>query len=225
MIKVSLAIRLKLLTIPESGMGYQVVTGKYADGIERETFILNATLAEATSGRTAGAVFQAMVDAGIERAYKSLSPSADIVDVKPIVGLSTTFKLRTFGEVSRSRGALEAPVDFTSAGETFVRFSAFEDDWRVDRQKGCLLPGSFATTDADARYCLDNQIDPISRYALPPLKSMAYVFHVEPIALTFIQRGMAEPANHQAGGGIEMFFPNGTRENTVKNVYSLEEEA
>ena len=38
---------------------------------------------------------------------------------------------------------------FKLSASTFVRLSAFDNDKRIDKVGGRLLPGSFATTDAD----------------------------------------------------------------------------
>jgi hypothetical protein len=107
----------------------------------------------------------------------------------------------------------DAPEEKTNAGEVFVRFSAYENDNRV-RQDGSLRPGSYATTEEDAKNVKTGR-DAVGRYALLNPQPASYRFTIRPEKDTVIQKGFVEPAYEQPGGGIEVIFKNGATPNTV----------
>jgi hypothetical protein len=47
------------------------------------------------------------------------------------------------------------------------------------------------------------------------MKLINYAFQIYPLENTDIQRGIVQAANNQPGGGVEIYFPNGTDGNTV----------
>ena len=103
--------------------------------------------------------------------------------------------------------SLTAYHTLTYAGEVFWRLSAFEQDYRVGAD-GSLLPGSYATTQSDARH-IGGGVEAINRYALPfriPV-THALVFHPPPE--TVVLYSAVRPQHGLAGGGIEACFPNG----------------
>ena len=116
------------------------------------------------------------------------------------------------GFFSAAGPAAGAPIEMTEENSVFKRFSAFENDRRVFGGK--LSPGSYATTDEDARVVKTGQ-EAVARYALPNLSPAIYVFTVKPIEDTRIQRGIVQPDFGQPGGGIEVLFRDGTTPNTV----------
>ena len=95
----------------------------------------------------------------------------------------------------------------------FKRFSAYQND-RRDRPDKSLSPGSYATTEADARN-VRTGAEAVARYALPDPKPASYVVTVRPNAATSIQTGTVAPAFGQPGGGVEVIFPAGTQPATV----------
>ncbi len=109
--------------------------------------------------------------------------------------------------------AKEAPVAATKPGEIFKRFSAYENDRRI-RADGSLEPGTFATTEEDARQVRTGK-EAVARYALPNPEPAVNVFTIRPVASTPIQYGIAQPAYGQPGGGVEVIFTNGTSARTV----------
>jgi hypothetical protein len=110
-------------------------------------------------------------------------------------------------------GADAARIGSTSAGETFKRFSAFRDDRRINAD-GSLKPGSYATTAEDAARVRTGK-EAVERYALPNPDPAVFVFTIQPLRGTEIQRGVAQPKFGHKGGGVEVLFRGGTTEDTV----------
>ena len=112
-----------------------------------------------------------------------------------------------------SSAASEAPVEQLQAEEKFKRFSAYANDRRVT-PTGALLPGTYATTEEDARH-VETGRDAVRRYALPNPIPAVNVFTIDPPIKTILKRGIAQPAYGQPGGGVEAIFVNGSPPNTV----------
>jgi ribosomal protein L35AE/L33A len=55
----------------------------------------------------------------------------------------------------------------------------------------------------------------VERYAMPDPTPACYVFTGKPKKDTKIQRGTVEPAHGRTGGGVEVYFEDGTQPNTV----------
>ena len=113
----------------------------------------------------------------------------------------------------RPSGASEAPVEELREEEKFKRFSAYANDRRVTAS-GALVPGTYATTEQDAKHVKTGR-DAVKRYALPNPAPAVHVFTIEPPLRTRLQRGVAQPAYGQPGGGVEVIFVNGSPDRTV----------
>lgn len=114
---------------------------------------------------------------------------------------------------TKSTEAKNAPVQSTSRDEVFKRFSAYQNDRRV-QSDGSLLAGTYATTEADARLAPTGSAA-VKRYALPNPAPASWLFTSKPNAGTAIQRGIVASANGQPGGGVEVIFTNGTSAGTT----------
>lgn len=213
MIKLSADIQKKLLNLPESGMGYQIVEATYSDYSRKECLVMNATIAEPTNNRSAQDVLKSISLEEANRAYKSFTASKDIIDVR-LKADKGIFKASVV-KLGEAKGADNAQEEQTKKDKRFVRFSHFEDDKRIDKVNKKVFPGTYATTFEDAQYCINNRTDPVARYALPRTLTIEYAFHIRPLEKTPIKRRIVEPANNQPGGGIEVLFTKGTDSNTV----------
>lgn len=213
MIKLTAEIQNKLLSLPESGMGYQIVEATYSDYSQKECLVMNATIAEPTNNRSAQDVLKSISLEESNRVYKLFAASTDIIDVR-LKADKGIFKA-SVAKFREAKGADQAQEETTKKDEHFVRFSHFEDDKRIDKINKKALPGTYATTAEDAKYCIDNKIDPIARYALPNTFTIEYAFHIRPLEKTPVKRGTVEPANNQPGDGAEVLFTKGTDNNTV----------
>ncbi len=107
----------------------------------------------------------------------------------------------------------------------FVRVSAFSNDRRVDINKKCVLPGTFATTLHDYLACVTCPDDPVDRYALPSPLAITTAFFIRPSGPDILQKGIVQPNFGHAGGGEEVFFVHGTTSGTLIDIRPYGDEA
>jgi hypothetical protein len=144
----------------------------------------------------------------------SETSSAEIKALRALPRVASTGLTEAIRALQKKEGpAKDAPIKKTGAHEVFRRFSAYWNDRRV-APDGRLLPGSYATTEDDAKHVRTGQ-EAVARYALPNPKPASYRFAIRPHEDTDIQQGVAEPANGQPSGGVEVIFAKGTQEGTV----------
>ena len=118
--------------------------------------------------------------------------------------------------------AKDAPVEKTKEKEVFKRFTAYENDRRINPD-GSLLPGTYATTEEDAKNVRTGK-EAVARYALPNPKPASNKWTIKPWKDTLIQYGIVEPANDQPGGGVEVLFKDGTHAGTVTGPEKIPDE-
>lgn len=210
--KLTDTLQQKLMDLPETGMGYQIVNAYRRNARAEECVVLNSEVIEPINRRPLSLVLEHMFSEGVERMMKSATIT-DIVDVELVTDL------KDFSESSdvlrkSATDAQHATITYGYSGEEFIRFSAFYDDKRVDKTLKKLLPGSYATTQSNALYCMSNNIDPVSYYALPCHK-VAYAFNIRLSIPTKYKKGTVLPNHGQKGGGVEVLFVYGTSNNTV----------
>jgi hypothetical protein len=220
MYDIKTSFKADLAAQPESGMGYQLVEARFEKAqrsefgiayngellvlasepiikIARESFELTVLRAPSASGeiRSLTVVQKARAGATLDlRARESLG-------------------LKAAAEKVGSGPASEAPVEETNAGEAFKRFVAYANDFRLRADKS-WSDGTYATTEDDAKNVKTGS-DAVKRYALPNPAPASYVRTGRPNKGTKIQRGTAQPAFGQPGGGAEVIFPKGTQPNTI----------
>ena len=118
--------------------------------------------------------------------------------------------------------AKDAPVEKTKEKEVFKRFTAYENDRRINPD-GSLLPGTYATTEEDAKNVRTGK-EAVARYALPNPKPASNKWTIKPWKDTLVQYGIVEPANDQPGGGVEVLFKDGTHAGTVTGPEKIPDE-
>jgi hypothetical protein len=202
----------KLLKSPETGMGYQTVEVTTRSGGTKTGIAYNAELL----------LFDDEVRGTLDHAtYKNLirdakSSDDEIVDIRVIAQPTRTLGVKA-GELGASQQAKDAPIEQTGPNELFKRFSAYVNDRRLQAD-GSLLPGTYATTAADA-LLVTTGTQAVARYALPDAQPnpqpASEEFSSGPNANTPIQRGTVAPAFGQPGGGVEVIFPSGTQAGTT----------
>jgi hypothetical protein len=199
-----------LLALPESGMGYQLVTVERTDGITSDAIAYNAELVlyESESRMQLG-----------ERVYEKLLRSAQTSEGR-IRAIALRLETRSAQSVmeksatAKSGGeAKNSRVEKTKPGDVFKRFSAYANDRRL-KPDGSLVPGTYATTAEDANHVKTGS-DAVRRYALPDPKPASFVFTSRPQPKTDVQCGTVAPAFGQPGGGVEVIFPTGTQPGTT----------
>jgi hypothetical protein len=204
-----------LLAQPESGMGFQIIeTGRAYSRDEEGWIVFNAELALAfdspiearqwidgsRGAATDGALRAAAVDPGT--LYRDLRVAVTRVGVG--------IRAATYGAASSITPSAMPLVKqtITVAGTRYFRFSAFQNDRRVDPITGRFLPGTYATTDTD-RPMAPSGFAAVGRYALPNVVPSSFVHALSASSGAVIHVGTVAPAYGQSGGGVEVFFPHG----------------
>jgi hypothetical protein len=202
-------------------MGYQIVEATAFNGRTQRGVAYNAELLlfeeEPRLTRTS-AFAQLLNEAKVSLEIKSLRVVAHMAST------SSTYALREtatrYG--MKAMPAKDAPIEKTKEKEVFKRFTAYENDHRITSD-GKLLPGTYATTEEDAKHAPTGKIA-VARYALPNPKPASNVWTIKPWKDTFIQSGIVEPAYGQPGGGVEVIFTGGTDPGTVTGPEKIPDE-
>ena len=198
----------KLLKGPETGMGYQRVDVTTRTGIVKTGIAYNADLV----------LFEEEARAPLDQAtYKSLireakSSDEEIVDIRVIAQPARTLGVSE-GGLRASQQAKDAPVEQTGPNELFKRFSAYANDRRL-QPDGSLLPGTYATTDADARLVTTGTKPlPAMRCRIRnPLHKSSHRAQTQtrPFSVERSRRRLGNPA-----AVSRLFFPQGTQAGTT----------
>lgn len=223
MLKLNLTLQCLLLNQRESGMGYQIVEATTVDNKIKRGVAYNAELLlfeEEPRLTLRTTVFARLLN----EAKISTGEIKSLQVVTSTASASHAFALR---ETATSYGkqatpAKDAPTEKTKEKEVFKRFTAYENDRRITSD-GKLLPGTYATTEEDAKHAPTGKAA-VARYALPNPKPASNVFTIKPHKDTVIQRGIVEPANDQPGGGVEVIFTDGTHAGTVTGPEKIPDE-
>lgn len=215
----------KLLSLPETGMGYQIIEGQLTGGYTTKRYVAyNSELIVDLDDNFLSYKKQ-IINLGFNNVLRDSSllniktDSIRLVSKSFITerGQLSDYKVKNYSRQSNSKGAIDNPKEYADGKEFFVRLSAFEDDKRIDFDKKRLKDGTFATTLTDYVYCVTSKDDPVDRYALPNDDKIKWAFYVLPLSVDRLQRGIVQPAFGHDGGGIEAYFENGTSDKTYFN--------
>jgi len=199
-----------LLAQPESGMGFQIVEAKKAASLGSEAWLVfNGELAIVIEDQTWLQSRAAMSEIHLRAEAKNVSTlieSFHVATTRSGVGRppSSHGPARTLAPAAHSL----IKKSETAAGTTYYRFSAFENDRRVNPKTGAFLPGTYATTATD-KPMAPSGFAAVGRYALPNVLPASFVFALSAVGSERIHIGTVAPAFGQSGGGVEVFFPLG----------------
>lgn len=211
----------KFLSLPETGMGYQVIEAQRNGRTYKERYIvyyseliIEYDKAYEFKERIKTRRFSEMLNEAqlllIETASISLVPKTTILERRILSENKEKYKKRHSG----GKGARENPKESANGNEIFVRLSSYISDKRIDLEKKRLKKGSYTTTQSDYIDCVHYSDDPVDRYALPNDDSIEWAFFIRPQKIDVLQRGIVQPAFGHEGGGIEAFFEKGTSDGT-----------
>lgn len=211
MIKLSEAQVSKLLSQPESGMGYQVVEVERKTSVRKGTVYNGELLLWEDEPRAALA----------EGVYETLVKVADSIEAQKIEAIRVLRHaprlvpkgMEKLAQTLLGKPATEGEKKKTQKGKVFMRFTAYSNDKRITANNG-MLPGTYATTEADSRH-IKTGAEAVERYALPDPKPAKYRYRIDPLEETEYREGIVQPNYGHEGGGVEVIFDNGTDENTV----------
>jgi len=212
----------KFLSLPETGMGYQVIEAKRYGKIFKDRFVVfnseliidfDANFSDFKRQMITEGYSTILTKANsllIETSTISLVPRGQITEFR----ILTESKKKDKGRHLDGRGATDNPKESADGEEIFVRLSSYENDKRIDFENKKLIPGIYATTSSDYLDCVGFNDNPIDRYAIPNDEEMKWAFYVRPKPNDILQRGIVQPAFGHDGGGIEIFFEYGTSNDT-----------
>lgn len=221
---------LKLLSKPETGMGYQIIEAKRAGKTTIERFcVYNGQLAidlDYSFTRNKDLAFSKNFSAILDSSnlLNIETSSIQVISKSSLIRLSDNLipRIKLMSESEKSikkrhsgtKGAKDNPKRYARESEVFVRLSAYEDDKRIDFVNRKLKEGSYTTTEQDYKECYTTNDDPVDRYALPNDEKIKWAFYIKPKTSDSLQEGVVQPDFGHEGGGIEAFFENGTSINT-----------
>jgi hypothetical protein len=197
----------RLLQLPESGMGYQVVQHE-----EKPWVVFNSTVTMPLHE------LNEMIYT--ERDYLLFSGDPNSRDIRglPVVDFERDFPLLfsildpEYRDTSSGLNFCPIPITPSMYGfspnwrYSYYRFCSYSTDKRVD-PSGDFLPGTYATTYNDLHFTPSGHAA-VGRYALPNPASACFISSI----LTFTRPaliGTATPNFGQAGGGVEVLFDSG----------------
>jgi hypothetical protein len=210
MLKLTAAETSTLVDQPESGMGYQFVEGVQYDNQIKRGIVYNAELFfEEQESR------DILKSSSYARVLETAPESTGTFKSLRVLSRTEAPNAPSERQVTVAKGApaKDASLEQTEEDEVFKRFSAVQNDNRL--QPDCSWnKGTYATTAADATN-VKTGTDAVERYALPNPTPACYVFTGKPDKGTDVKRGVVQPDFGHQGGGVEVIFPNGTQSNTV----------
>lgn len=207
-----------LIHQPESGMGYQTVEVE-DQTTKRKATVYNAELL----------MWEQEPRTMLVEAFETLISKANVSETKFIKSIRVVSSPKVVAEsiagklLKELRGtpATEGDSRKTKEKDVFMRFTAYVNDRRITAEKG-LLPGTYATTEADSRN-VKTGAEAVERYALPDPKPAKYRHRIDPLKDTVYREGIVQPAYGHKGGGVEVIFDNGTDKDTVSGPAVLPE--
>lgn len=211
----------RFLLLPETGMGYQVIEAKRYGKPYKEKFIVYYSqviveyentyeLKKRIRAQSFSEILNEAIFLTLETSSVSLVPKSFLLERRTLSENKEKYKHRHSG----GKGAKENQKENADGKEIFVRLSAFINDKRIDFNNKKLKAGSYTTTGADYKDCVNYSDDPIDRYALPNDDPIKLAFYIQPRSIDELQRGIVQPAFGHEGGGIEAYFENGTSDGT-----------
>jgi hypothetical protein len=197
-----------LLSLPESGMGYQLITARFASEYKsRKLIVLNSEVIIEHDN------FEWLYLSKIVReGWNEIKATAKVQPLQDIEFKSKSeyYNIVADEDTASKKAAKDNPVQSANGWMAYIRLSAYHDDKRIDRLNKCLRPGSYTTTIDDYLTCTINKYDPIDRYAIPNDDSIKWVFNIVPKIGDTFQQGIVQPDFGKKGRGIECYFEKGT---------------
>jgi hypothetical protein len=208
-----------LLTMPESGMGFQFVAGRVL-GKPSTFLVLGSHRAYDLSdlAATADEPLTALLTSPA-RMFELLRNQPVAVIGSPQPGSFSLFASRILAAViptvPASRISLVAGSSLVknttvTAKRRFHRYSAFCPDRRVNSVTGDLLPGTYVAPESEMPL-VPTGFAAVGRFALPNTQPASYRYEVVAPLGTPVSFGTVAPAYGQAGGGVEAVFPGAVK--------------
>lgn len=205
----------KLLSLPETGMGYQIIKANTRINYSfKENRYIACNAQSLIPLREINKPSSFIKSHLLESQDIEIDPSSITLIEKNYPNIRKSIASSYYLPENKERGAKDNPIECANGKEVFVRLSAFKIDRRIDFVRKRLRPGSFTTTCNDYKDCLRTNDNPINRYALPNSDKIEWAFYIQPEKYDILQRGIVQPVNNREGGGKEAYFKAGTSDYT-----------
>jgi|ERR1700728_2123764 len=218
----------KLVNLPETGMGFQLVSASW-HGESAVLIVLNAELAfdlsqvELLAGTDPAIILtngirvqNLMRQDGVTIVGRPEPHSFKLLESRVsgpgIIPLATATTATTSSPIAQLSSLVKNVT--LSANRVFHRYSAFNPDHRVDPITGNFLPGTYAVPESEVPF-IPTGFAAVGRLALPNLKPASHHYLLEAPSGTQVAFGTVAPAFGQAGGGVEALLPNGATNQQV----------
>ncbi len=209
-----------LLSLPETGMGYQLIKANRPGRNFTEQFVVyNSELVIELDSK-----FNIYKQQILRESYRMMFSKSDFLTLENPSLISRNLmgnvrslsesSIKTKGRHTGISGAVDNLPTYATGTELFVRLSPYPDDKRIDFVKMKLKSGSYTTTNEDYWTCKKYSDDPIDRYALPSDETINWAYFIMPKPFDKYRPGIVQPAFDHNGGGIESLFDNGTYDGT-----------
>jgi hypothetical protein len=218
--KASTFLTEKLLSLPETGMGYQIISAKRQGSISPERFVVYNSQLVINDDVNFERFKNQIRSEGVIKIFNKInflsleSPvlvnKAEYRNLRKLSDSQMNYKGRHYESI----GAKDSSPIHANGKDYFIRLSAWEDDKRIDFDNMKLKIGSYTTTYEDYLSCRSNNDEPIDRYALPTEDEIKFAFYIKPATNDQYKPGVVQPAFNHNGGGIEDLFDNGTSNQT-----------
>jgi len=194
-VNVSESMSEELLALPETGMGFQLLSSATHFFV-----IFNASEGFAFND-------EEELIAWLYQPKVAEEPGeADLLDIDGVQLLATRITAPTVASLAPP--ATLVTTTTADGKRVFYRFSAYNPDKRINPTTGALAPGTYTTTDND-QTVVPSGLAAVGRFALPNTAPAIHVHECTPALGTAILVGTVAPAYGQAGGGVEALFAAG----------------
>jgi hypothetical protein len=208
-----------LLSLPETGLGYQILAANRMNSLVRSEFLVFNTQLIVDLDYRHSEFRNEIANEGLKKVGNRLAEitldNVELLSKSNFVKPGKSQTEQDFGRQIFGESAVANPQEHSDGKEVFIRPTAFEDDVRMDFMKNRLLPGSFTTTEADYLICRAKEDNLFDRYGFASFEPIKWIYMIQPASPETIQRGFVTPVFTRMGGGVEVFFEKGTANRTA----------
>ncbi len=195
-----------LQTLPETGMGFQIVESAQERGTAAR-IVLNAQFLQALPPVEHRVAEKAPELAGWASVFRQPAKIGMVRVLSPAEARDRGYLIAS-KRMAGAGPANQAPITPSGPKEPFRRYSAFPNDHRINSD-GSVLPGTYVTTRKDGETNVRTGMDAVRRYALPNPDPAIYLFEIVPPSVVPVRRGVVAPQFGQPGGGVEIILEDG----------------
>lgn len=214
-LKLRKASQSRFIELAETGMGYHFVKARYRFNTETGFVVLGSTYALSVHKiNDLSTVFDVTAAVGLDELSEDNFVDGDLeitdnygqdpLKAREALSLAVPSAMKA---TTPPPGTTLTVKTVTNGVDGFIRFSYTPNDPRI-QATGTVTAKTYATTYRDG-VIITSGLSAVGRYALPVPLPAIYLFLLTPPAGTPVYFGATVPLFGQAGGGVEVYFPNG----------------